>query len=92
MTHRGDAIANLHAMCDALAARIDAHERRLENYPIQSSCIARLEYDPDPGEASYRFWKGGGSYVTPMPHHEVDRWANAKSVGRYFNRHVRGKY
>ena len=62
-----------------------------KSYPVTSSAIARLEYDSGTGEANVTF-QDGRSYSIPMPQIEVERWANADSVGGYFNANVRGKY
>jgi KTSC domain len=72
-----------------------------EEILLMSVALRTIRYNPaaspvwntiqTPGEAYYRFWHGG-SYISQMPQIEVERWANAESVGGYFNRHVKGKY
>jgi hypothetical protein len=59
--------------------------------PVTSSCIARIEYEPDTRECSFTFYRGG-SYTSTIPGIEVQRWINSESLGRYFNAHIRGRY
>lgn len=63
----------------------------VQNYPVVSDAIARLEYDDGFGHAYVTFHRGG-SYIIQMPQIEVERWAAASSVGGYFNLYVKGKY
>lgn len=62
-----------------------------ENFPVASSAIARLDYDDETQECFFTF-QDGRSYTAIIPPIEVHRWANAESVGGYFNANIRGKY
>lgn len=63
----------------------------VEEFPVNSTCIASLSYDSEAGVAFYTFVNGGGQYQTPMSRGEVEQWANAESPGSYFNANVKGR-
>lgn len=62
------------------------------NYPVVSSCIARLTYHRDTSDL-YLTFQDGRSYVLPgFPEIELERWTQSPSPGGYFNAFVRGNY
>lgn len=63
-----------------------------QNYQISSTAIVRLERDDDSGDVFVTFKDGRGYVISGMAQIEVERWANADSVGGYFNAFVRGRY
>ena len=65
----------------------------LINYPIASTALARIDYDDEEQTCYFTFLKGGRSYIIEgIAQIEVERWANAPSVGQYWNYFVKGKY
>jgi KTSC domain len=76
----------------ASSAHTITHTFRVDaSLPVTSTCIARLEYEPDTEECTYTFYHGG-SYTSIIPAIEVERWINSESPGAYYNSHIRGKY
>ena len=65
----------------------------LINYSTgSSSALARIDYD-DEEEACYITFQDGRSYTLQgIPQIEVERWANAASIGGYWNANLRGRY
>jgi KTSC domain len=64
----------------------------IKNYPVQSSAVVRIDYDEDSQTVFFTFKDGRNYSIENFPEIEVERWANAESVGRYWNFNLRGKY
>lgn len=63
----------------------------MQNYPVQSSAISRIDYD-DETNTCYFTMKDGKGYSIVIPEIEVARWVGSSSPGGYFNLNIRGKY
>jgi hypothetical protein len=63
-----------------------------EEAPVDSTCFARLAFDPETGECIMQFQKGGVYTIPSLPIPEWSAWINSGSLGRYWNSNVRGNY
>jgi hypothetical protein len=64
----------------------------IEEYPVSSSCVAHISYDPEAEEALVQF-TDGTQYILPgFPRRALTTWLNAKSMGAYWNKNLRGRY
>jgi hypothetical protein len=64
----------------------------IEEYPVSSSCVAHISYDPAAEEALVQF-TDGTQYVLPgLSRRALTHWLNAKSMGAYWNKNLRGRY
>ncbi len=93
----GAAAATLAAIASGLAVRAReimelADEAGVIQIPIDSTCIAHLEYHTVTGNLNVTFVDGA-----MYPYHRVSMfnllsWLNADSKGAFFNRYVRGQW
>jgi hypothetical protein len=64
----------------------------IEEYPVSSSCVAHISYDPETEEALVQF-TDGTQYILPgFSRRALMSWLNAKSMGAYWNKNLRGRY
>ncbi|MBL4918659.1 KTSC domain-containing protein [Tabrizicola sp. DMG-N-6] len=78
-----------------MEARIDTKEKwrnTMDRYPVTSSNLAEVGYDPELETLEVQF-KSGGVYqyfnVTAVMY---ERLMSADSLGRYFNKEIKGHY
>jgi len=57
-----------------------------------SSALARIDYDDETEECFITFQDGRSYTLQGIPQIEVERWANAASIGGYWNANLRGRY
>ena len=67
-------------------------EERVQKYPINSSNITGIEFDPQ----THTLWimfRGGSTYrFADVPHETVLRLTVAESAGQFFHKHIKGKF
>jgi hypothetical protein len=64
----------------------------VEEYPIGSRAIEHISYDPEDSSALVRFVDGTQYILSGFPRSELNRWLRSKSMGRYWNYNIRGRY
>ena len=64
----------------------------LINYKFQSSALVRIDYDDEAKTVLFTFTDGRNYAIENFEQIEVERWANAPSVGGYWNANLKGKY
>lgn len=63
-----------------------------EMFPVQSSNIESVGYDPADQEAYIKFLNGSVYVYRDVPQHEFDGLKDAPSVGSYLNRNFKNVY
>ena len=61
-------------------------------FPLQSSTIAEAVYHPASLILEVCFHSGHVYRYTGVPKHTVDNFIGADSVGRFYNRWIKGKF
>jgi hypothetical protein len=59
---------------------------------VKSSLISSIGYDEDQKELTVEFKKGGTYGYRPVPHAVFTAMQEAKSVGSFFLRNIKGQY
>ena len=57
-----------------------------------SAALVRIDYDDESEECHITFKDGRSYTLQGIPQIEVERWANADSIGGYWNANLKGRY
>ena len=61
--------------------------------PVDSTAISEMGYDSDKQALIVRFKSSGKAYAyVDVPKSEWEAFRNAKSIGSYYNKNIKGKY
>jgi hypothetical protein len=61
-------------------------------FPVDSSCVARIGYDPEVEEAFVEFHDSGTYGYRGVPARVFDDFASAESKGTFFNEEIKPRY
>jgi hypothetical protein len=61
-------------------------------YPVDSSCVAKIGYDPVAEEAYVEFHDSGLYAYRDVPSRVYEKFADAGSKGTFFNEEIKPRY
>jgi hypothetical protein len=68
-----------------------AAKRIVLQFP-ESKAVSEVRYDPANKVAEYDLTGGGTYQSTDVPYGVISRWGRAKSAGKFYGEHVKGKF